>query len=177
MAKKVLKGTIDLMKLQHAVMQMPNGSGGTVECIVLPIDSNYIERNQYTKSTGEVVHQLNMAVNVWVNDQPDQYGQDGSIQQNLPTGIYKALGQQAAQTIKLPTLGNLKDFNRTQPTAQPQNYAQNPFGQPQAAPQSPFGQVPPAQTSPSFPPAQPQAQPQQNAFTAAAASENNEPPF
>ncbi len=52
-----------------------------------------------------------MSVGVVVKDTADQYGQNGFISQNLSSDKYKELGKEEAGKIKLPILGNIKDFS------------------------------------------------------------------
>lgn len=52
-----------------------------------------------------------MSVGVVIKDETDTYGQNGFISQNLSSDKYKELGKEEAGKIKLPILGNIKDFS------------------------------------------------------------------
>lgn len=97
MSDKRLSGSIALTKLESAIITTKKGN----KAILIPIDSNYL-----TEKDGSVY----LTVGVVVKEQADQYGQNGFISQNLPSDKYKALGKEEAGKIKLPILGNIKDF-------------------------------------------------------------------
>jgi len=97
MSQKVLAGSLALTKLQSAIITTKKGA----KCVLIPIESNYL-----TEKDGAVY--LNCSV--IVRDEQDQYGQNGFISQKLDTETYKSLGAEKAKEIKLPILGNIKDF-------------------------------------------------------------------
>ena len=97
MADKRLSGSIALTKLESAIITTKKGN----KAILIPIDSNYL-----TEKDGAVY----LNVGVVVREQADQYGQNGFISQQLPSDKYKELGKEKANEIKLPILGNIKDF-------------------------------------------------------------------
>lgn len=97
MADKRLSGSIALTKLESAIITTKKGN----KAILIPIDSNYL-----TEKDGAVY----LNVGVLVREQADQYGQNGFISQQLPSDKYKELGKEKANEIKLPILGNIKDF-------------------------------------------------------------------
>lgn len=91
-------GTIALTKLKHAIVDLKNGKKG----IVLPIEDNYI----FSSENG-----LFMPVNVIIKEELDQYDNIGFISQQLPTEIFKQIGEEKAKELKLPILGSLKPKN------------------------------------------------------------------
>lgn len=98
MSDKRLSGSIALTKLQSAIITTKKGA----KAIVIPLDSNYL-----IEKDGAVY----LTVGVVVKDAQDQYGQNGFISQQLPSDKYKELGKEKASEIKLPILGNVKDFS------------------------------------------------------------------
>lgn len=90
-------GSIALTKLQSAIITTKKGA----KCILIPINENYL-----SEKDGAVY----MNCNVVVRDEQDQYGQNGFIAQKLDTEKYKELGKEKANEIKLPILGNIKNF-------------------------------------------------------------------
>lgn len=97
MSQKVLSGSIALTKMTSMILTTKKGT----KCIMLPIKENY-----FTEKDGAVY----MNVNVVVKDEQDQYGQNGFIAQKMDAETYKAMGKEAANAVKLPILGNIKDF-------------------------------------------------------------------
>lgn len=100
MSQKVLSGSIALTKLQSAIITTKKGT----KAILIPINENYL-----TEKEGAVY----MNCSVIVRDEQDQYGQNGFIAQKLDSEKYKELGKEKANEIKLPILGNIKDFGMT----------------------------------------------------------------
>lgn len=98
MGQKTLSGSIALTKMQSAIITTKKGA----KAIILPIDANY-----FTEKEGAVY----LNVNVIVRDEQDSYGQNGFIAQKLDSNKYKELGKESASEIKLPILGNIKDFS------------------------------------------------------------------
>jgi hypothetical protein len=96
--QKVLSGSLALTKMQSAIITTKKGA----KCILLPIEINHL-----TEKDGSVY----LNVSVIVRDEADQYGQNGFISQKLSTEKYKELGAEKAKEIKLPILGNIKDFS------------------------------------------------------------------
>ena len=99
--QKVLSGSLALTKMQSAIITTKKGA----KCILLPIESNY-----FTEKDGAIY----LNVSVIVREEADQYGQNGFISQKLDTAKYKELGAEKAKEIKLPILGNIKDFGQNQ---------------------------------------------------------------
>lgn len=99
--QKVLSGSLALTKLKSAIITTKKGA----KCILIPISENYL-----TEKDGAVY--LNCSV--IVREESDQYGQNGFISQKLDTEKYKELGAEKAKEIKLPILGNIKDFGQSQ---------------------------------------------------------------
>lgn len=95
--QKNYSGSIALTKLQSAIITTKKGA----KCILMPIESNYL-----TEKDGAIY----LNCNVVVREEIDKYGQHGFISQKLDTETYKALGKEKANEIKLPILGNIKDF-------------------------------------------------------------------
>jgi len=100
MSQKTLSGSIALTKMQSAIITTKKGA----KAILLPIDANY-----FTEKDGAVY----LNVNVIVRDEQDAYGQNGFISQKLDSAKYKELGKEKANEIKLPILGNIKDFGNS----------------------------------------------------------------
>jgi hypothetical protein len=98
--QKNLSGSIALTKLKSAFYTTKKGA----KCLLIPIDENYL-----TEKDGAVY----MSVGVVVKDEQDTYGQNGFISQKLDSAKYKELGKEKANEIKLPILGNIKDFTPT----------------------------------------------------------------
>lgn len=97
MSQKVLSGSIALTKMTSMILTTKKGT----KCIMLPIKENY-----FTEKDGAVY----LNCNVIVKEEQDQYGQNGFIAQKMDSETYKAMGKEAANSIKLPVLGNIKDF-------------------------------------------------------------------
>ncbi len=97
MSDKRLSGSIALTKLESAIITTKKGN----KALLIPIDSNYL-----TEKDGAIY----LTVGVVVREQQDQFGQNGFISQNLPSDKYKELGKEKANEIKLPILGNIKDW-------------------------------------------------------------------
>lgn len=95
--QKNYAGSIALTKLQSAIITTKEGA----KCILIPINANYL-----TEKDGAVY----MNCNVVVREEVDRYGQNGFIAQKLDSETYKSLGKEKANEIKLPILGNIKDF-------------------------------------------------------------------
>lgn len=98
MSDKRLSGSIALTKLQSAVITTKKGN----KAILIPIDANYL-----IEKDGAIY----LNVGVVVRDEQDQYGQNGFISHQLGSDKYKELGKEKAQELKLPILGNIKDFS------------------------------------------------------------------
>jgi len=97
MSQKVLSGSLALTKLQSAIITTKKGA----KCILVPIESNFL-----TEKDGAIY----LNISVIVREEEDKYGQNGFICQKLDTAKYKELGAEKAKEIKLPILGNIKDF-------------------------------------------------------------------
>ena len=98
MSDKRLSGSIALTKLESAIITTKKGN----KAILIPIDSNYL-----TEKDGSVY----LNIGVMVRETQDQYGQNGFISHQLSSDKYKELGAEKAKEIKLPILGNIKDFS------------------------------------------------------------------
>jgi hypothetical protein len=96
--QKSYAGSIALTKMKHAVITTAKGT----RAILLPIDENFL-----TEKDGAVY----MSVGVVTKTEADQYGQNGFISHKLSSEKYKELGAELAKDIKLPILGNIKDFS------------------------------------------------------------------
>lgn len=95
--QKNYAGSIALTKLQSAIITTKKGA----KCLLIPIEKNYL-----TEKDGAIY----MNCNVVVKDEIDQYGNHGFISQKMNTETYKSLGKEKANEIKLPILGNIKNF-------------------------------------------------------------------
>ena len=98
MSDKRLSGSIALTKLESAIITTKKGN----KAILIPIDSNYL-----TEKDGSIY----LNIGVVVREAQDQYGQNGFISHQLSSDKYKELGAEKAKEIKLPILGNIKDFS------------------------------------------------------------------
>lgn len=98
MSDKRLSGSVALTKLESAIITTKKGN----KAILIPIDSNYL-----TEKDGSVY----LNIGVVVREAQDQYGQNGFISHQLSSDKYKELGAEKAKEIKLPILGNIKDFS------------------------------------------------------------------
>lgn len=96
--QKSYAGSIALTKMKHAVITTAKGT----RAILLPIDDNFL-----TEKDGAVY----MNVGVVTKTESDQYGQNGFISHKISSEKYKELGSELAKDIKLPILGNIKDFS------------------------------------------------------------------
>ncbi len=99
--------SLDLLKLQNAfVKKFKSKSGQEVECVVIPIDQNYLVR-------GEKGLYLN--ADTVIRDDEDQYGNAGFVAHKAPSNQWKAASQEEKDKMnELNILGNLKDFGSNQ---------------------------------------------------------------
>ena len=99
--------SLDLLKLQNAfVKKFKSKSGQEVECVVIPIDQNYLVR-------GEKGLYLN--ADTVIRDDEDQYGNVGFVVHKAPSNQWKAASQEEKDKMnELNILGNLKDFSSKQ---------------------------------------------------------------
>ena len=99
-----LDGSLDLAKLQHVIMKKKGKGGKKIECLVLPIDKNYMIRGK----DGGVY--LNVKVNL--KDKEDDFNQHGFISHQVPSAIWKeASEEEQAEMKKTPILGGIKDWD------------------------------------------------------------------
>jgi len=101
MSKTNYSGSIALTKLVSVKMTKNGKDGNPVKGIFIPYEKNYI-------TVKDNAAYLN--VNVVLHETPDQYKNDGFISQKLDTEKYKELGKEAANALKLPILGNVRNF-------------------------------------------------------------------
>jgi hypothetical protein len=99
--QRILSGSIALTKMQSAIITTKKGA----KCVLLPIEGNFL-----TEKDGAVY----LNISVVVREEVDQYGQNGFISQKLDSAKYRELGSEKAKEIKLPILGNIKDFSKNQ---------------------------------------------------------------
>jgi hypothetical protein len=103
MSQKSYSGSIALSKLKHVIMKKKGKGKGKIECLVIPIDANYLVRGK----EGAVY----MPVRVIAKSEEDKYGQHGFISQSVDSKIYKEADEEERGVIKaLPILGNIKNF-------------------------------------------------------------------
>jgi len=103
MSKKSYSGSIALSKLVH-VIQKKKGKSGKIDCIVIPIDQNYLVRGKDNA--------IYLPLRVITKVEEDQYGQHGFISQSVDSAVYKAANDELKEELKkLPILGNIKDFS------------------------------------------------------------------
>jgi hypothetical protein len=100
MSKTNYSGSIALTKLVSVEMEM-NGKTGKVKGIFIPYAQNYIEQKEGAAY---------LSVNVVVSDEPDKYQQNGFISHKMDSKTYKAMPESERKEIKLPILGNIKNF-------------------------------------------------------------------
>ena len=101
MSKTNYSGSIALTKLVSVEMTKNGKDGQPVKGIFIPYEKNYI-----TQKDGAAY----LNVNVVIHEEKDKYGQDGFISHRLDSDKYKELGKEAANALKLPILGNVKNF-------------------------------------------------------------------
>lgn len=99
--------SVSLTKLQHKIITSKSGQ----KCLVIPIDDNYL-----TLKDDAVYMQTDLVT----MDSEDTNGNWGFQVQKLPSDIYKSLGSEKAKEIKLPYLGNLKIFQKSNSDSVPQ---------------------------------------------------------
>lgn len=108
--QRKFSGSIALTKLEHVIMEKKNKKGKKIECIVIPVDKNYIERGKDKK--GNPTGALYLNVSVITKTEEDEYGQHGFIGQNVSSTMWKeAKDKEKEKMGKLPILGNIKDFS------------------------------------------------------------------
>jgi hypothetical protein len=101
MSKTNYSGSIALTKLVSVEMTKNGKDGQPVKGIFIPYSKNYI-----TEKDGAAY----LNINVVLHDAPDQYKNDGFISQKLDSETYKSMGKEAANALKLPILGNVRNF-------------------------------------------------------------------
>jgi len=92
--------SVALTKLQHKIITSKSGQ----KCIVIPIDDNHLTLKD------DAVY---MQTDIVTMDSEDTNGNWGFQVQKLPSDIWKSLGAEKAKEIKLPYLGNLKIFAKS----------------------------------------------------------------
>jgi hypothetical protein len=97
---KNYSGSIALTKLVSVELEM-KGKDGPVKGLFIPFAKNYI-----TQKDGAAY----LSINVAVHDSPDKFGQDGFIAHKMDSETYKAMDKEEAKALKLPILGNFKNF-------------------------------------------------------------------
>lgn len=108
--QRKFSGSIALTKLQHVIMNKKNSEGKKIECLVIPIDKNYIERG--VDKDGKLTGALYLNVNVITKTEEDDFGQHGFIGQSVASKTWKeAKDKEKEKMGKLPILGNIKDFS------------------------------------------------------------------
>jgi hypothetical protein len=101
MSKTNYSGSIALTKLVSVEMTKNGQNGQPVKGIFIPYAKNYI-----TEKDGAAY----LNINVVLHEVPDQYKNDGFISHRLDSEKYKELGKEAANALKLPILGNVRNF-------------------------------------------------------------------
>lgn len=102
-----LTGQLSFSGLEHIVKTLP-GKNGPIECVILPLDSNYIEK---TIKDGKTY--LNMGIALYeVAPEKQKNGNTHVLKVNPKKEIRDALKAAGKYT---PYLGNLKDWSA--PTA------------------------------------------------------------
>jgi len=102
MSKTNYSGSIALTKLVSVEMTKNGKDGQPVKGIFIPYKKNYI-----TEKDGAAY----LNINVVLHEMPDKYGQDGFISHKLDSETYKAMGKEAVEALKLPILGNFRNFS------------------------------------------------------------------
>ena len=106
--QRKFSGSLALTKLQHVIMNKKGKKGKKVECIVIPVDANYIERGM---KDGKPTGALYLNISVITRTEEDDYGQHGFVGQNVSSKAWKdAKDKEKEKMGKLPILGNIKDF-------------------------------------------------------------------
>jgi len=95
-------GQIELTKLQSVIIEK-QGKTGMVRGVFIPIELNHLDEFE----AGRVA----INIDIYVNDEKDKFGNDGSIKQKVSSKEYKSASEQQKEDFKkLPYLGNFKNF-------------------------------------------------------------------
>jgi len=92
-------GEIELTKMQTGIFTTPKGC----RCLLIPIKENHL--NEFSEG------RIAIPINIIVHESKDKYGNSGFIGQKLSSDEYKALSEEQKKEMKLPILGNFKDFS------------------------------------------------------------------
>lgn len=104
-------GSIALTKLQHVMMNKKNKKGKKIQCLVIPIEANYLTIGK-DKDSGKPNGAIYMNVSVITKTPQDDFGQNGFIGQNADSETYKAAKDKEKEKMKkLPILGNIKNWD------------------------------------------------------------------
>ena len=110
MSKRTLNGSLALTKLVHVKMTK-KGKSGMVEGLFIPIDANFLERDE----NGNVY----LPVRTIVNETADEYKNHGFIAKSIGSGIWKAATDEKKEMFKekqseiTPILGSIRDFSNS----------------------------------------------------------------
>jgi len=98
-----LTGQLNYSAMEH-IVTMVKGKNGPIECVILPLESNYIEK---TEKDGKVY--LHQGIAVYdIAPEKQKNGQTHTIKINPKKEIKEALKAAGKYT---PFLGNLKDWS------------------------------------------------------------------
>lgn len=108
--QRKFSGSIALTKLEHVILKKKNKKGEEIECLLIPIDKNYMERG--VDKDGKATGAIYLNVNVITKTEEDDFKQHGFIGQSVSSKMWKnAKDKEKEKMGKLPILGNIKDFS------------------------------------------------------------------
>lgn len=101
-------GSIALTKLVHVRMKKKNKKGKKIDCLVIPIEQNYLNVKD------DAVY---LPLNVVTKAEQDEFGQNGFLGQSVDSKMWKEASEKEQEKMrKLPILGNIKNWD-SQPSA------------------------------------------------------------
>lgn len=89
--------SIDLTKLENAVVKPLKGKSGMIDCVIIPIEQN----NIFVSNKGSAY--LDLVANKMSSV---KYGQTHIIKRSLPKDVYKSMTKE--ERIAMPVVGSLK---------------------------------------------------------------------
>ncbi|MES2287281.1 MAG: hypothetical protein V4547_16435 [Bacteroidota bacterium] len=107
MAIKKLSGSLALTKLQHVILEK-KGKTGMIKGLFIPIEANML----VVGKEKDGVSPIYMPVNLQINDEQNEHGQNGFIAKTIDSKVWKEMTpEQKEDSKKLsPILGNVKDW-------------------------------------------------------------------
>lgn len=100
-----MTGSIALSKLQHVMMKKKGKKGKKIECIVIPLDANFLSKGKDGKG-------IYMDVRVIYKPGGDDFDQNGFISQTVGSKLFKdAKPKEQEKMRKTPILGSIKNWD------------------------------------------------------------------